>query len=401
MTAGSGDEIADCSGLCFPGPPGSVTDELMVRDAEATGRDAAALAAAQPPAPGVTPPMAEILAGLDAVRRARLFAGPLARLDTAPAANDELPDPRRPELRARGLFRHLIGHPDAPELTVVLAPGAIADDGLVLPHVDALLRPHPALPIAIRQHDNIVRFIRGDGISVTLPLGRPLPADFVHPVLASLPRLGGLPVLNAAAEVAATFGSFELARGEALATAITRLAGSLALLAECWPEAAAALRRHAGGFVLLAPRGFERSHTPKTLRGAILLTARDPQAIGDLLCHEASHLRMLPFLERDPLVAADAEADRAGFASPWRPDPRPLRGVLLGVHAFLNVCGFHRRLLRHPCFGATARAILDRQVVKLRRGLDLLQAHGRPTRRGGELMREMAAAVEQLDGGPA
>ena len=137
MTAGSGDEIADCSGLCFPGPPGSVTDELMVRDAEATGRDAAALAAAQPPAPGVTPPMAEILAGLDAVRRARLFAGPLARLDTAPAANDELPDPRRPELRARGLFRHLIGHPDAPELTVVLAPGAIADDGLVLPHDDA------------------------------------------------------------------------------------------------------------------------------------------------------------------------------------------------------------------------------------------------------------------------
>ena len=392
-------EVADCSGLCFPGPPGSVTDELMVRDAEAVGRDAAALAATEPPAAGVVPPLAETLDRLDAVRRARLFAGPLARLDTAPATPDELPDPRSREDRARILFRHLIGHPDAPEQTIVLAPGAIAADGLVLPHVGALFCPHPELPTAIRQSDQAVRFIRGDGASVTLPLGRKLPANFVHPILTSLPQVCDLPVLNASAEVAATFAEFELAQGEALAAAIARLAEGVAVLGECWPEAAAALRRHAEGFVLLAPRGFERSHTPQNLRGAILLTATDVQAIGDLLCHEASHLRMLPFLGRDPLVAADPEADRIGFASPWRPDPRPLRGVLLGVHAFLNVCGFHRRLSRHPAFTATAHAVVDRQKNKLRLGLSLLQAHGKPSRLGGELMREMSVAVEQLEGG--
>ena len=222
----------------------------MVRDAEAVGRDAAALAATEPPAAGVVPPLAETLDRLDAVRRARLFAGPLARLDTAPATPDELPDPRSREDRARILFRHLVGHPDAPEQTIVLAPGAIAAHGLVLPHVGALFCPHPELPTAIRQSDQAVRFIRGDGASVTLPLGRKLPANFVHPILTSLPQVSDLPVLNASAEVAATFAEFELAQGEALAAAIARLAEGVAVLGECWPEAAAALRRHAKGFVL-------------------------------------------------------------------------------------------------------------------------------------------------------
>ena len=73
--------------------------------------------------------------------------------------------------------------------------------------------------------------------------------------------------------------------------------------------------------------------------------------------------------------------------------------MLLGVHAFLNVCGFHRRLSRHPAFTATAHAVVDRQKNKLRLGLSLLQAHGMPSRLGEELMREMSVAVEQLEGG--
>ncbi len=392
----------DCSGLCFPAPPGASTDQMMALAVETTGRDAMALVdmvlkAGGADEDGLLSQLAPLLVALGPARRARLFASSLARLDTVPGSvYGEFSDPRPPAARARAILRHVLGHADGPELTIVLRAGAQPEGGFVLPHLAARLTPDPVLPIALRQDSRSLRIVRGDGASVTLPHSTQLPPDFRHPLLAPMPRAAGFVLLNDAPEVLATFGGFGFAGHLERAVSATTLEAGVALLRRCWPEAHAALIRHLDAIVLLSPRGFERSHTPATLRGAILLTASTASAVGDLLCHEASHLRMLPFLDRDPLITVDPELDRQGFTSPWRPDKRPIRGLLLGVHAFLNVCGFYRRLFDDPLLGPSAIDVFARQRRKVLGGLRTLQTHGRPTRLGSILMAEFEAASAAL-----
>jgi HEXXH motif-containing protein len=334
-----------------------------------------------------------LLACLGPVRRARLFRNSLAQLDTATQTATELADPRSQPARARAILRHLLGHADGPDLTLVLPPGALPPGGLTLPHIAAVLIAHPFWPIALRQDSRCLRIVRGDGVSLTLPRGMALPSNFTHPLVISLPRVAGFTLLNDAPEVAATFASFGFAQRLERKKALANFSAGVALLRSIWPAAHSALVRHVDSVVLLTPRGFERSHTPGTLRGTVLLTAGTPQAVGDLLCHEASHLRMMPFLDRDDLIATDPALDRAGFISPWRPDRRPLRGILLGVHAFLNVCRFHRLLFDDLAMGTSARAIFTRQHKKVLAGLETLRRHGRPTALGAALITEFEVAT--------
>ena len=128
----------------------------------------------------------------------------------------------------------------------------------------------------------------------------------------------------------------------------------------------------------------------------ILLTAGRPETVADLLCHEASHIRIQPVLALDPLVQTAPDKDAAGFESPWRPDPRPIRGVLLGVHAFLNVCAFYRRIRQKPAFTQIAQTIHARQKTKVEQGYAILRAHGVPTRLGQDLMARLAQAMDEL-----
>ena len=72
-----------------------------------------------------------------------------------------------------------------------------------------------------------------------------------------------------------------------------------------------------------------------------MLTAESPVKVAEALCHELSHTRMSLVLELGPVLADDAQARHR---SPWRRDPRPLIGLVNGVHAFLNVSRFYQKL---------------------------------------------------------
>jgi HEXXH motif-containing protein len=86
--------------------------------------------------------------------------------------------------------------------------------------------------------------------------------------------------------------------------------------------------------------------------------------------------------------ARDPKTEAAGFVSPWRPDLRPLKGLIDGVHAFLNVCRYHRKL-GEWCHGAwIPGAIYERQKQNVIQANALLQQHAAPTRIGTMLMEE-------------
>lgn len=389
--------LTDCAGLCYPTWPGSTVDFLFGLSALARAdRLKRQLSVELESMNGDQSHLAQCIIGtlerLPADSRARLFVNPLAESDTTavhPTALNRMSEMWR---RLSGV-RHLIHHPDVRNITFVLPPSLFTEGLLYLPHIHALLAhgPHAGTLAVVIDGDNS-RFVWSDGLSLTLPnRGDGLPPRFSHPRLTALPFIGGLPVLNEVAEVAPFLTSFGPAKNDEASLAAPRFEAALELLSEIWPVAYHALRRHAKALCILTQRSYSRSHSPPELPGTILMSLDDVGCIGDLLCHESSHIRMNVFRLYDPIAkASKPELEAAGFASPWRPDLRPLRGLVDGVHAFLNVCHYHRRLqARFPGMSASD-VIYQRQKRNIIQANKTLREQAIPTRLGAMLLDEFA-----------
>jgi HEXXH motif-containing protein len=115
----------------------------------------------------------------------------------------------------------------------------------------------------------------------------------------------------------------------------------------------------------------------------------DPLTMTEAVVHEAQHNKLNAVLSVDPLLE-NHPAER--YRSPVRPDPRPLLGVLLAVHAFVPVALLYRAL-RHAgdplVSSARADARLDAILRGNAEGLEMLERHARPTPAGAELLKEL------------
>ncbi|OLT26960.1 HEXXH motif domain-containing protein [Nocardiopsis sp. CNR-923] len=92
---------------------------------------------------------------------------------------------------------------------------------------------------------------------------------------------------------------------------------------------------------MTAPGG---AHTSATARHAFgnLGTSHPPSPVLFALtfAHEVQHAKLMALLDLVPLTLPD---DGSTYYAPWRPDPRPVSGLLQGVYAHLGVAGFWRR----------------------------------------------------------
>lgn len=123
---------------------------------------------------------------------------------------------------------------------------------------------------------------------------------------------------------------------------------------------------------------------------AYLTLHPDRLTMTEALVHEFSHNKLNALFRLDPLLE-NGFSELVG--SPVRPDPRPLHGVLLAVHAFVPVARLYERLReeRHelassPRFEARFRQIVAGNHAGTRTLLD----RARPTRVGRGLLDELA-----------
>jgi len=65
----------------------------------------------------------------------------------------------------------------------------------------------------------------------------------------------------------------------------------------------------------------------------------DKYTCAETLVHETQHLKLCALLDLVTLTRPD---DGQRYYAPWRPDPRPISGLLQGAYAFLGVGGFWR-----------------------------------------------------------
>jgi HEXXH motif-containing protein len=125
--------------------------------------------------------------------------------------------------------------------------------------------------------------------------------------------------------------------------------------------------------------------------GTIYLTLHpNAMTMTEAVVHELSHNKLNALLELEPLLE---NAYSPLFGSPVRPDPRPLHGVLLAVHAFLPVATLYRAMIDADDPLAQREPFRDRlrQIARgNHEGMGVLLENARPTEAGRALLDELA-----------
>ncbi len=155
------------------------------------------------------------------------------------------------------------------------------------------------------------------------------------------------------------------------------------------------LRREMNLFVQqIVPVGYdEHKHLSASYQEAIgtIYMSLHPSlmTMTEALIHEFSHNKINALFELDDVLE---NAFSPLYTSPVRPDPRPLHGVLLAVHAFLPVARLYERMIesghplaQNPAF--VARFAKVRQINA--EGAEVVLTNGRPTRMGKPLLEEI------------
>ncbi|MDX3228950.1 HEXXH motif domain-containing protein [Streptomyces sp. ME19-01-6] len=122
--------------------------------------------------------------------------------------------------------------------------------------------------------------------------------------------------------------------------------------------------------------------------GCVLLNPpTDSATLAASLIHEAQHVKLSALLDLVPLMHGGMEEIHY---APWRTDPRPLRGLLHGVYAFLGVTAFWQSH-RHVVADETTRAVSEFEFALRRtqtaQGLRTLRDHAELTALGDRFLR--------------
>jgi hypothetical protein len=176
------------------------------------------------------------------------------------------------------------------------------------------------------------------------------------------------------------------------------LAEALALIEEHLPELFAEIALYIQLFV---PTGHHpethRSASYRELIGAIYLSLHPARiTLAEAIVHEFSHNKLHALFELDPVLEnTSAKAHR----SPLRADLRPLRGVLLAVHAYLPVALLHERLLErgHPLSRSHHFPERFAQIRRINQeGASVIFRQAHPTPVGEALIDEIRRWIEHF-----
>ena len=113
------------------------------------------------------------------------------------------------------------------------------------------------------------------------------------------------------------------------------------------------------------------------------------------LLHENAHKRYYAITSVWPSIQQGKEEM---VRSPWRPDPRPVERVLVGLHAFCVVAMFyHRAISMGLPFAQGLEDRLATEIVRLNEGYETIRKHGNLTWLGEMIVEGVKLSIEGLD----
>ena len=124
-------------------------------------------------------------------------------------------------------------------------------------------------------------------------------------------------------------------------------------------------------------------------------TPPDKYTCAETLVHETQHLKLCALLDLVELARPD---DGQRYYAPWRPDPRPIGGLLQGAYAFLGVSGFWREQ-RQAAPEPEARQRAHAEFARWRDGVataaSILLRSGQLTSAGETFVATMAEVLDE------
>jgi len=148
---------------------------------------------------------------------------------------------------------------------------------------------------------------------------------------------------------------------------------SLGLLQTVWPEMEAEISALVHTIVPVNSPigGMNYSCSSDDFWGAILCSFDPASILAEVLVHEFGHILLFELLEIHGVFAKDSPKE-SDYYSPWRPDPRPLLGLLHAVYTFALVAEYYRRMLRRAPSNTGFRERYSLILGKLERGIRVL-----------------------------
>ncbi|MFF0445146.1 HEXXH motif-containing putative peptide modification protein [Streptomyces sp. NPDC004609] len=119
----------------------------------------------------------------------------------------------------------------------------------------------------------------------------------------------------------------------------------------------------------------------------------DAPALAATLIHEAYHQLLTAVGDLTPLFVSPRNGPEPTYFAPWRDDPRPVRGLLFGAHAFAGVAAFWHR--RRAVDGERADFEFALLRWQLRTALAALRAATGLTAAGGHVVETLTRSVRQ------
>lgn len=172
------------------------------------------------------------------------------------------------------------------------------------------------------------------------------------------------------------------------------LADAFHFLVEAWPEAIPDLMAVFRGVVALdAPGGHTYSASAPTAPLIVQLTLRPKEfsvVLAETIVHETAHLKLHTLNEMEPLLVDDGALRHH---HPWRPDLRPLQGVLLGAHAFLNVTRMYEKAIANGSRDPFVSREREVRLAEVKEALGTLARHGQFTPAGRAVFEGMCCAA--------
>lgn len=136
------------------------------------------------------------------------------------------------------------------------------------------------------------------------------------------------------------------------------------------------------------------------LPGAMLLSVIEhPLVMADRIIHEFHHNRLFHIEESGSLFAPDSPAAEE-YYSPWRADPRPLKGVLHGLYVYIAVGRFWLQVYCDGGLSETDQTLATDQLLRTGMQIELardeLIRHARFSPPGEGLFKQICADVDEL-----
>jgi uncharacterized protein len=116
-----------------------------------------------------------------------------------------------------------------------------------------------------------------------------------------------------------------------------------------------------------------------------------PALLALLLLHEFQHVKLGAVLDLYELFDKSDTADK--YYAPWRPDPRPLEGLLQGAYAHIAVTDFWR-VRRHSAGNGDAEMQFARWRVHTAEAMEVLLTSGSLTPLGTRFVEAMRETVQ-------